>query len=110
MLNENAQAPAASTTVVTTGVVSCHSQFETALLADTDCARPKLPNAGPRNATASLESSASANEPLAQLKHCNKLPQILARAEAEQAAAAEALLTNTDGEVVEAAAGDLFWI
>ena len=51
-----------------------------------------------------------ANEPLAQLKHCNKLPQILARAEAEQAGADEALLTNTDGEVVEAAAGNLFWI
>ena len=51
-----------------------------------------------------------ANEPLSQLKHCNKLPQILARAEAEQAGADEALLTNTDGEVVEAAAGNLFWI
>ena len=51
-----------------------------------------------------------ANEPLAQLKHCNKLPQILARAEAEQAGADEALLSNTDGEIVEAAAGNLFWI
>jgi branched-subunit amino acid aminotransferase/4-amino-4-deoxychorismate lyase len=51
-----------------------------------------------------------ANEPLAQLKHCNKLPQILARAEAERAGADEALLTNTDEEVVEAAAGSLFWI
>jgi aminodeoxychorismate lyase len=51
-----------------------------------------------------------ANEPLGQLKHCNKLPQILARAEAERAGADEALLTNTDEEVVEAAAGNLFWI
>jgi aminodeoxychorismate lyase len=51
-----------------------------------------------------------ANEPLAQLKHCNKLPQILARAEAERAGADEALLTNTDEEIVEAAAGNLFWI
>jgi len=51
-----------------------------------------------------------AREPLAQFKTCNKLPQILARAEAEAAGAQEALLLNTDGEVAEAASSNLFWI
>jgi branched-subunit amino acid aminotransferase/4-amino-4-deoxychorismate lyase len=51
-----------------------------------------------------------ANEPLAQFKTCNKLPQILARAEADAAGADEALLLNTDGFVVEAASSNLFWI
>jgi len=49
-------------------------------------------------------------EPLAQFKTCNKLPQILARAEADAAGADEALLLNTDGHVVEASSSNLFWI
>jgi branched-chain amino acid aminotransferase len=51
-----------------------------------------------------------ANEALAEFKTCNKLPQILARAEADVAGADEALLLNTDGQVVEAASSNLFWI
>jgi aminodeoxychorismate lyase len=51
-----------------------------------------------------------ANEPLAQFKTCNKLPQIFARAEADAAGADEALLLNTDGFVVEGASSNLFWI
>jgi branched-chain amino acid aminotransferase len=51
-----------------------------------------------------------ANEGLAQFKTCNKLPQIIARAEAEAVGADEALLLNTLGEVVEAASSNLFWI
>jgi aminodeoxychorismate lyase len=51
-----------------------------------------------------------ANEPLAQFKNCNKLTQIMARAEVEAAGADEALLTNTDGFVVEGASSNLFWI
>src|SRR5437588_7107131 len=51
-----------------------------------------------------------ANERLAQFKTCNKLPQILARAEADAAGADEALLLNTDGQVVEGAGSNLFWI
>ncbi len=43
-------------------------------------------------------------------KTCNKLTQILARAEAEAAGADEALLLNTDGKVAEAASGNLFWM
>lgn len=51
-----------------------------------------------------------ANEPLARFKTCNKLPQVLARAEADDAGADEALLLNTDGFVVEGASSNLFWI
>jgi aminodeoxychorismate lyase len=51
-----------------------------------------------------------AGEPLAEFKTCNKLPQILARAEAESRGADEALLLNTRGELVEAAAANLFWV
>lgn len=51
-----------------------------------------------------------AGEPLAQFKNCNKLPQILARAEADEAGAEEALLLNTDGFVVEGTTSNLFWV
>ena len=51
-----------------------------------------------------------AGEALAQFKTCNKLAQVLARAEAEAAGADEALLLNTDGFVVEGASSNLFWI
>jgi len=47
---------------------------------------------------------------LAQFKTCNKLVQVLARMEVEAAGADEALLTNTDGFVVEASSGNLFWV
>ena len=52
----------------------------------------------------------SAADPLANFKTCNKLAQVLARAEAEEAGADEALLLNTKGELAEAAAGNVFWI
>ena len=51
-----------------------------------------------------------AGEPLAQFKNANKLPQILARAEADEADADEALLSNTDGHIVEGTTSNLFWI
>ena len=51
-----------------------------------------------------------ANEPLSLFKNCNRLPQILAKAEADAAGADEALLLNTNGEIVEASASNLFWI
>jgi aminodeoxychorismate lyase len=50
------------------------------------------------------------NEPLAQFKNANKLPQILARAEADAAGANEALLLNTSGYVVEGTTSNLFWV
>jgi branched-subunit amino acid aminotransferase/4-amino-4-deoxychorismate lyase len=48
-------------------------------------------------------------DPLAQFKTCNKLWQILARAEADTAQADEALLLNTDGHVAEATSANVFW-
>jgi len=61
-----------------------------------------------RLVTASLRLTAG--DPLARFKTCNKLPQVLARAEAVAAGADEALLLNTAGLAVEAAAANLFWI
>ena len=51
-----------------------------------------------------------AGDPLAQLKSCNKMLHILARAEAEDAGADEALLVNSDGFVAEGASSNCFWI
>src|SRR5262249_31955809 len=50
-----------------------------------------------------------AREPLAQFKTCNKLAQILSRAEADDAGSDEALLANTDGFLVEGSSSNLFW-
>ncbi len=47
---------------------------------------------------------------LASFKTANKLPQIIARAEAESVGADEALLLNPAGHAVEAASANLFWI
>ena len=51
-----------------------------------------------------------AEEKLSYYKTCNKLAQVLARAEADHAGADEALLCNTSGFVVEGASSNLFWI
>lgn len=51
-----------------------------------------------------------ANDPLARFKTSNKLPQVLARAEADAAHADEVLLLNTDGFVAEGTSSNLFWI
>ncbi len=48
--------------------------------------------------------------PLARYKHGNKLPQILARMEADRAGADEALLLNEKGAVVEGSGSNLFWM
>jgi aminodeoxychorismate lyase len=51
-----------------------------------------------------------AGEPLAQFKTCNKLAQILAKAQGETQGTDEALLLNTDGFIVEGASSNFFWI
>jgi len=51
-----------------------------------------------------------AADPLASFKTLNKLPHVLARAEAIAGGADEALLINTNGEVAETAGGNLFWV
>lgn len=50
------------------------------------------------------------NDPLARFKTANKLPQILARAEADAADANEALLLNTKGYVAEGTTSNIFWV
>lgn len=52
----------------------------------------------------------AADDPLANVKTCNKLSHILARAEADAAGAGDALLLNTRGLLAEATASNLFWI
>ena len=50
------------------------------------------------------------NDPLARFKACNKLPHILARMEADEQGADEALLLNTNGHIAEATSANVFWI
>ena len=71
-------------------------------------ARPSSGSPGWRLVTSSIRIEPG--DALAQHKTCNKLPQILARAEADRAGAEEALLLNTRGSVVEGSASNLFWI
>lgn len=47
---------------------------------------------------------------LSQPKHANRLLHVLAKQEAQSKGAADALLLNTEGEVVEAASANLFYI
>jgi len=51
-----------------------------------------------------------AADPLSSFKTLNKLVHVLARREARDRDADEALLVNTNGELAEAASGNLFWV
>jgi aminodeoxychorismate lyase len=51
-----------------------------------------------------------AADPLSSFKTLNKLMHVMARAEAAEKGADEALLINTNGEVAETASGNLFWV
>jgi len=51
-----------------------------------------------------------ATDPLAAFKTMNKLTHVMARIEAIEKGADEALLINTNGEVAETASGNLFWV
>ncbi|MDE3067581.1 MAG: aminotransferase class IV [Verrucomicrobiota bacterium] len=51
-----------------------------------------------------------AADPLSSIKTLNKLPHVLARIEAAEKGADEALLLNSRGEVAETAGGNLFWV
>jgi aminodeoxychorismate lyase len=59
---------------------------------------------------ATLSFRVSATDPLAAFKTMNKLTQVLARMEAIEKGADEALLLNTKGEAAETASGNLFWV
>ena len=51
-----------------------------------------------------------AGDALASFKTTSKILNVLARAEAEEQGADEALLLNANGEVAEAAGGNIFWV
>jgi aminodeoxychorismate lyase len=51
-----------------------------------------------------------AADPLSSFKTLNKLTHVMARVEAVERGADEALLINTNGEVAETASGNIFWI
>ncbi|MGO8835949.1 MAG: aminotransferase class IV [Limisphaerales bacterium] len=51
-----------------------------------------------------------ATDPLASFKTLNKLTHVMARSEAMEQGADEALLVNTNGEVAETTSGNLFWV
>ena len=51
-----------------------------------------------------------AADPLSSFKTLNKLAHVLARGEALEKGADEALLVNSNGEVAETTSGNLFWV
>jgi aminodeoxychorismate lyase len=51
-----------------------------------------------------------AADPLSSFKTTSKILHVMARAEAKEKGADEALLINTNGEVAETASGNLFWV
>jgi aminodeoxychorismate lyase len=51
-----------------------------------------------------------AGDPLSSFKTTSKLTHVMARIEAAEKDADEALLVNTNGEVAEAAGGNIFWV
>jgi branched-subunit amino acid aminotransferase/4-amino-4-deoxychorismate lyase len=73
-------------------------------------APPADPANPPRWRLVTASASLPLNDPLSEVKTANKLPYILARAEAEAAGADAALLLNAAGEVAEADCANLFWI
>jgi aminodeoxychorismate lyase len=64
----------------------------------------------PRWRLATSSYRVAAGDPLASIKTCNKLLQVLARREAQDKGGDEALLLNTRGHVVEASSANVFWV
>jgi len=52
----------------------------------------------------------AANDPLAGLKSCSRLLQVLAASEARARQVDEAILVNTNGEITEGSTSNVFWI
>ena len=73
-------------------------------------AAPLDPNSPPQWSLATSSFRIPASDPLSSFKTTNKLVSIMARVEAEEKGADEALITNTNGEVAETAGANLFWI
>ena len=71
---------------------------------------PPLPAQAPRLKLHTASLRLPVGDWLSACKTANKLPHVLARAEAEAAGADEALLLNPRGEVTEATSANLFWL
>ncbi len=71
---------------------------------------PARPTELPRWRVISSNIRLPANEELSTIKTCNKLHQVLARAEADASGADDIILLNTDGFAVEGSSSNLFWI
>jgi len=72
-----------------------------------------LPPATTEHVSWNLVTSAlriPAGDTLSSFKTTSKVLNVLARAEAEERGADEALLLNTNGEVAETAGGNIFWV
>jgi len=50
------------------------------------------------------------NDPLTSVKTANKLPEVMARAEADAASAHDAILLNPRGEIAEGTSCNIFWV
>jgi branched-chain amino acid aminotransferase len=74
---------------------------------------PTTPNAPAAPVTWKLATGSlrlPAHDPLTAVKSASKLLHVLARAEAEDLGADEALLLNSAGDVAEATSGNVFWL
>lgn len=91
------------------GYSPSHAHSPTVLIATHPAPETTGDNIGPwKLATSSLR--VHHHDPLIQLKTCNKLLNIMARAEAESRGVHDALLLNQDGTVTETTRANLFWV
>jgi aminodeoxychorismate lyase len=71
---------------------------------------PENPDEPPQWSLVTSALRLPAGDALAAFKTTSKILNVLARAEAEEKGADEALLLNTNGEVAETAGGNIFWV
>ena len=82
------------------GVLPPHPQRPTVLVT----AAPLAPPAGPADVIVARNIARDENSPLSRIKSLNYLPSILARIEADERGAADALLLNQTGTLAESSA------
>lgn len=71
---------------------------------------PERPLAAARWKLITSSFRIAAGDPIAQLKTCSKLLQVMAATEARDCGADEAILLNTDGHLTEGSTSNVFWI
>jgi aminodeoxychorismate lyase len=63
----------------------------------------------PRWALVTSRVRVAPDDPLTRFKTCNRLPYVMARMEAEESGADDALLLNTRGQIVDSSCANIFW-